>query len=80
MKAAACGLPGNTDRHHRDLALLYALIPDPFAMRQQFTPRDSKRLRTAGQLRDPRHSGWMLVPADIHDQGRQAYEILCSDG
>ena len=78
-KAAACGLPGNTDRH-RDLALLYALIRDPFAMRQQLTPKDSKRLRIAGQLRDPRHPGWMLVPADIRDQGRQAYDILCSDG
>lgn len=79
-KAAACGLPGNTDRHHRDLALLCALIPDPFAVREQLTPKDSKRLRIAGRLRDPRHPGWMLVPADIRDQGRQAYAILCSDG
>ena len=44
------------------------------------TPKDSKRLRIAGQLRDPRHPGWMLVPADIRVQGRQAYDILCSDG
>ncbi len=49
-------------------------------MRQQLTPKDSKRLRIAGRLRDPRHPGWLLVPADIRDQGRQAYEILCSDG
>ena len=28
----------------------------------------------------PRHPGWMLVPADISDQGRQASELLCSNG
>lgn len=78
-KAAACGLPGNTDRHHRDLALLCALIPDPFAMREELTRKDSQRLRTAGRLHDPRHPGWLLVPADIREQGRQAYEILSAD-
>jgi hypothetical protein len=29
-KGAACGLPGNTDRHFRDLALLLCLVEDPF--------------------------------------------------
>lgn len=36
-KAAACKLPGNPARHLRDLALLCALIEDPFTMSEELT-------------------------------------------
>jgi hypothetical protein len=32
-KGAACALPGDSSRHSRDLALLAALVDDPFALR-----------------------------------------------
>lgn len=75
-KAAACGLPDDTGRHFRDLALLCALIDDPFRLTEQLGPKDRKRLRFAAALDDPDHEAWALVPADLRDEGRAAWEIL----
>ena len=75
-KAAACALPGDPARHERDLALLCALVPDPFGMRAQMTPKDLKRLRGAAGLADPQASAWNLVPAGIRANGVTAHAIL----
>ena len=75
-KAAACGLPDDTSRHFRDLALLCALIDDPFRLTEQLGSKDRKRLRFAAALDDPDHEAWALVPADLRDEGRAAWEIL----
>jgi hypothetical protein len=78
IKAAASKLPGDTARHERDLALLLALVPDPFAMRAELTASDRRRLRAVRTLVEPTNPAWRLVPSDIRDQGLAAYEILTS--
>ena len=78
-KGAACGLPGDTSRHHRDLALLCALVPDPFEMREQMENKDIKRVRTGGRLHEDLHPAWALLSDDLRAQGRAAYKILTAD-
>lgn len=78
-KGAACGLPGDTSRHHRDLALLCALVSDPFEMREQMDRRDLKRVRVGGRLHDDLHPAWALLPEDLRAQGRTAYEVLTAE-
>ena len=75
-KAAACALPGNNHRHLRDLALLCALVPDPFSLAEELTGKDRQRLGFARRLADPLHPGWQLVPSDVREQGFQAFLIL----
>jgi hypothetical protein len=75
-KAAACGIPGDPSRHHRDLALLVALIEDPFNLGNALTSTDRRCLKLASALDDRNHTGWLQVPAEIRDQGRTAWEIL----
>lgn len=75
-KSAACGLGGNVTRHYRDLALLYSIVPDPFALTGQLTRKDRSRLRIPAALSDPLHPAWALVPADIRNRGQQAFDIL----
>ncbi len=75
-KAAAGALPGNNHRHLRDLALLRALVPDPFSLAEELTSKDRQRLGSARLLADPLHPGWQLVPSDFRQQGFQAFQIL----
>lgn len=76
-KAAATALPG-PERHYRDLALLCALVEDPFEISEQLTRKDRQRLRLASQLLDDAHAAWSLVPAAIRPAGQIAYGILHS--
>ena len=80
IKGAACGLPGDQSRHLRDLALLCALVEDPFSMREGLTKKDRSRLRMAGALGSSAHPAWHLVPADVREQGQMAFSVLASDG
>jgi hypothetical protein len=75
-KAAACGLPEDVFRHLRDLALLCALIDDPFAAGGQLSAGDRRRLKYAEALNDADDEAWRLVPPDRREQGRAAWEIL----
>jgi hypothetical protein len=75
-KAAACGLGGNTDRHYRDLALLCALLDDPFTAADDLTPGDRRKLRLATGLTDSRHAAWSLVPDDIRADGQDSFALL----
>jgi len=68
-KAAAGALPVNNHRHLRDLALLCALVPDPFSLAEELMSKDRKRLGSARLLADPWHPGWQLVPSDVLEQG-----------
>jgi hypothetical protein len=77
-KAAACGLPGDNSRHLRDLALLCAMIEDPFDMSEQMTNKDRQRVLDGRALLDSGHPAWQLVPVAIRGQGFDAYEILIS--
>ncbi|HZI98201.1 MAG TPA: hypothetical protein VFD41_11830, partial [Actinomycetales bacterium] len=77
-KGAACGLPGDSSRHVRDLALLCAVVPDPFALREQLTRKDRARLLKGATLFDTAHVAWQLVPRDIREQGQEAFAILTS--
>ena len=74
-KAAAVKLP-DPDRHYRDLALLCALVEDPFELRDQLTKKDRKRLRKAHRLLNDNHPAWVLVPDNIRGQGQISYAIL----
>lgn len=78
VKGAACGLPGDPSRHLRDLALLCALVEDPFAMRDELTKKDRSRLRKAGSLSSSAHPAWLLLPADVREQGYLTFSILAT--
>lgn len=75
-KAAAVTLPGNPERHYRDLALLLSIVPDPFEMREQLSAKDRQRLRAATKLTADDHVAWTLVPADLRSSGQAALQIL----
>ncbi len=77
-KGAACALPGDNSRHLRDLALLCALIDDPFAMSEHMTGKDRRRVLDGRALKDSGHPAWQLVPAAIRAQGFDAFDILSS--
>ena len=79
-KAAACGLPGDPARHLRDLALLCALIDDPFSAANELDRTDRRRLRLAVRLDDPDHAAWLLVPEDLRADGRTAWTVLNDRG
>ena len=74
-KAAATALPPPA-RHYRDLALLCALVEDPFALADQLTKKDRQRVRLAKALLDDTHSAWALVPDSIRGQGQIGYGVL----
>ncbi len=76
VKGAASGLPGDPSRHLRDLALLCALVEDPFTMREELTKKDDHRLRMAGVLGSATHPAWLLVPADVREEGQMTFGIL----
>lgn len=65
--------------HHRDLALLTALVEDPFAMSAQLTKKDRHRMRAAGRLASEHHAAWQLVPTPIREQGQIAFRVLTAD-
>lgn len=75
-KGVARGLPGDSSRHLRDLALLCALVLDPFEIREQLDKKDVSRLRCAGQLASSEHLAWALLPEAIRQQGQAAFSIL----
>jgi hypothetical protein len=74
-KAAAVEL-ADPARHYRDLALLCALVVDPFEMTDQVTRKDRQRLRKAKRLSDDAHPAWLLVPEQIRAQGQIAFGVL----
>lgn len=74
-KAAAVEL-ADPARHYRDLALLCALVVDPFDMRDQLVRKDRQRLRKAKKLSDDAHPAWALVPAQVRAQGQIAFGVL----
>lgn len=63
-------------RHYRDLALLSALVVDPFDMLDQVTNKDRQRLRRAKALSDDAHPAWSLVPEQVRAQGQIAFGVL----
>lgn len=75
-KAAALDLPGDPARHHRDLALLLYLLPDPFEAREQTGSKDPRRLRAAIALLDEDHIAWTLAPTARREAGHAALRIL----
>lgn len=74
-KAAATKLP-RPERHYRDLALLLCLVEDPFALVDELTPKDRRRLRLANNLDDDAHPAWALVPPAIRARGQITYTVL----
>jgi hypothetical protein len=76
IKAAAVNLPGDPARHLRDLALLCALLDDPFTAAEQLTSKDRRRMRIAQRLEDNGHPAWSLVPEAIRTNGQIAYAVL----
>lgn len=74
-KAAAVEL-ADPVRHYRDLALLCALVVDPFDMQEQLIRKGRQRLRKAKRLSDDAHPAWALVPAQIRAQGQIAFGVL----
>jgi hypothetical protein len=75
-KGAACGLPGDVSRHLRDLALLCALVVDPFEMKEAMDAKDRRRVRLGEKMADFGHTAWSLIPPDIRGQAYDAFVIL----
>jgi hypothetical protein len=80
MKAAAIGLPGDPAKHLRDVALLCAVLDDPFTAAEQLVAKDRQRLRLARALADADHPAWALLPDEIRANGHAAYGILAGAG
>lgn len=76
IKSAAVSLPGDSAKHLRDVALLCALLSDPFAAAEQLDPKDRQRIRLASALEDRTHAAWLLVPEAIRTNGQIAYGVL----
>lgn len=78
LKAAAARVDSHPERHVRDLALLYALVQDPFEMRDQLTRKDRQRLRSrpAAVLADATDPAWTLVPLHLLGNGQATFEVL----
>lgn len=74
-KAAATAL-ASPERHYRDLALLCALVADPFDLAEQMSRKDRQRLRLARRLLDNAHPAWPLVPPAIRGAGQIAFGVL----
>lgn len=75
-KAAACGLPGDSRRHCRDLALLSSLVADPFVLAADVDRTDRRRLRIAKALTTPTHAGWLALPATARAAAQATYLVL----
>lgn len=75
-KAAACGLPGDSSRHYRDLAFLCSLVEDPFRLRGELTKSDGRNLKLASELDDANHTAWLQMPESLRAEGRSAWDIL----
>jgi hypothetical protein len=75
-KAAACGLGGDVSRHLDDVALLCALVGDPFGLAGELTPKDRKRLRMAARLSEADHRSWFLLSRELAARGQVTYEVL----
>jgi hypothetical protein len=75
-KAAACGLGGDVSRHLDDVALLCALVADPFAVAGDLSPKDRKRLRMAARLDEHDHPSWLLLPRELAARGQVTYQVL----
>ena len=74
-KGAACALPGDPSRHLAREAHGEAAV-DPFAMREQMTRTDERRVRAGSALATEDHAAWRLVPEAIRQHGVDAYAIL----
>lgn len=61
-------------KHQRDLCRLLALVADPFATRDELSPRERAWLGQLAELRDPAHRAWSRI-AGAGD-GAAALEIL----
>jgi hypothetical protein len=48
-------------------------------MGQELTKKDRSRLRKAAVLGYSTRPAWMLVPADVREQGQTTFKILVSD-
>jgi hypothetical protein len=71
--------PQPVSRHLRDLALLCALVEEPFTLREEATKKDRSRLRMGGVLGSAAHPAWLLVPAEVREQGHMTFGILVSE-
>lgn len=75
-KAAACGLGGDVSRHLDDVVVLCALVPDPFTLAGELSPKDRKRLRMAALLAEHDHPSWFLLPRELAARGQVTYRVL----
>lgn len=76
IKSAAVPLPGGPDKHLRDVALLCALLDDPFVALEQLESKDRRRIRLAKALDDDNHAAWRQLPESIRGNGQIAYGVL----
>ncbi len=75
-KAAAATSDGDPERHYRDLAFLCALVEDPFALAEERTPKDRRRVRRAHGLRLDHHEAWRALEPDQRAKGMSTYDVL----
>ncbi len=75
-KAVAVDVDDLPDSQRLDLALLLSLVDDPFAMADELTAKDRKRLRARSEMADPDQRAWASLVSDTADRGRAAYRLL----
>ena len=76
-KAAASDLPGDPDRHLRDLAFLLSLAPDPVRSRSELSPAERRSLRRCALIAR-RHRIWNTLPGAEANAGHAALSLLAA--
>jgi len=77
IKLAALNLPGNSERHHQDLAFLLSVMPDPLESSTTVTRQERRRLG-ACRLKDRSHSAWNSLTNDEANAGHAALLLLAA--
>jgi hypothetical protein len=75
-KALAVRVDDVPDAQRLDLVFLLSLVNDPFAMADELTKTDLRRLRARKELIEGEHRAWNHLDVESRDRARAALRIL----
>lgn len=75
-KAMAVAVDDAPNAQRLDFVFLLSLIDDPFALVDQLTAKDRRRIRARKELIDGEHRAWSELDADARDRARAALRVL----
>ncbi len=75
-KAMAVAVDDAPNAQRLDFVFLLSLITDPFALADQMTAKDRRRIRARKELIEDEHRVWSELDADARDRARAALRVL----